>query len=218
MSHHDRHAQRRVSRRSVGFVVFGLALSITASGIAFLVGRSVVHLSAPQLQQCARPSARSPQCTYQSGILEDRRALFPGYIYINNAVRVTVGQPYVFEAAVCGSAASSCDIPGGSARSEPSRFQSKLLVGARIIATFEGDVPGTVQSTSAKVQPVIAPTDMARWTWLIQPSHPGTFALTLTLTPLQTKTDSPLVASVPFQIKLEVAPPKADRLPTSTRR
>jgi hypothetical protein len=69
---------------------------------------------------------------------------------------------------------------------------------------LDGDLPGTVSALSPEVQPVIASTDMATWTWRVEPSRAGDFQLVLTVTPLEGDTDSPLVAGIPLRIHLTV--------------
>ena len=160
-------------------------------------------------------AGKSSQCAYQTVILQDRGALSSGYILTQDSISIPLGQSYIIAATVCGQHATSCaDYAQGmlgvfnnshsTTKSEPSRFQGKLLVGARIRATLIGDVPGTVQGLSSDVQPVIASTDMATWMWRIEPSRGGSFDLLLTLTPLEGDTNSPLVAGIPLRIQVDI--------------
>jgi hypothetical protein len=147
------------------------------------------------------------QCAYNAAVLQDRHALFPGYLSMQNQISVPLGQPYTIAVIVCGSAMSACNgvqHPAAHSQSEPARLQGRLLVGARILATLAGNLPGQIYSISLGVQPIIARTDRATWMWTLIPSRAGTFNLILTFTPLSATSDSPLIASVSFPVRVMV--------------
>jgi hypothetical protein len=155
--------------------------------------------------QCSEPSE---QCEYQNIILQDRSALSLGFILIQDPIRIHLGQSYNIRVAVCGKSVVMCnEYVLGTTRTEPepSRFQDKLLIGARIQASLEGMFPGSVQNMTPLVQPIIASTDAATWIWQIQPSRGGNFNLILTLTPLEGNTNIPLVQDTPIQINITIS-------------
>jgi hypothetical protein len=80
----------------------------------------------------------------------------------------------------------------------------QLWVGASISVLLTGNMPGTIDNQSPTVQPVITPTDAATWSWELDPNEAGTFALTLSVAPLLADTGVPLVAGVPYPIRLTV--------------
>jgi hypothetical protein len=181
-------------------------IGILLVAIAGIVGNlnNGVYVAGPP--RCTAPS---PQCDYRNVILRDRSALDPGVIWFEDPIDIPLGQSYTIVATVCGKAAVSCTGPfqmdNISTVGEPSRFQDKLLAGARIQAILNGDAPGPIYAISSEVQPVIASTDMATWMWRIEPSRGGDFELILTITPLEGDTNSPLVAGIPLRIRLHVS-------------
>lgn len=184
-------------------ISFVLAVPAVRSSLLRISGISATG-SSNSKQYCGKPSQ---QCKYQNMILQDRSALSPGVIVVQQAISIPLGQPYLIRAAACGkSAVCSEYVIAGTVlpEPEPSRLQGKLLIGARIQATLQGSFPGTVHSVTPTVQPIIASTDAATWIWRIQPSRGGDFNLFLTLTPLAGDTSTTLTPDISVQIRITV--------------
>jgi hypothetical protein len=152
----------------------------------------------------------SGQCAYQIAILQDRKALYPGYISTQRRISLPVGQEHLILVTVCGSAITVCSktrSPLADNKPESARLRAKLLVGAEIEASLTGRIPGGIQAMSMPVQPVIAQADAASWRWLIQPDRAGVFPLILTLTPLLAGSGVPLHTSFSYTIEVKVTGP-----------
>jgi hypothetical protein len=152
----------------------------------------------------------SAQCAYQIAILQDRRALYPGYISMQKRISLPVGQERQILVTVCGSAITACSKTQGPLSDnslESPRLRARLLAGARIEASLEGEIPGGIQAMSLPVQLVIAQADAASWSWMIQPDRVGIFHLILSLTPLLAGSGVPLHTSFSYLLKLKLLPP-----------
>jgi hypothetical protein len=187
-----------------------IAILITAiASLGVIVSFAGTGESSPV--SCAHPT---PQCGYRLAILKDRSALSAGIVAVQSQVSVTMGQLVMISASVCGLNRPSCgDYKTTDILHEaPTRYQSRLLTGARIQASLEGDIPGGLQRVGPEIEPVLSGNDMATWIWFAQPSQAGNFDLFLTLTPLEGGTDTALIASAPFHINVTVTMTLSQRI------
>ena len=198
---------RKPSKRLLAAVA-GVLLCISGAVIEVVLASAYFGESYTSSYNKIEPCrSASQQSAYQCAIIQDRDALQLGYVSLDNTIDIALGHSYAFAVTVCGSRVHYCGTTHTAeelARPEPAPLEGNIKVGAYLRATLLGGIPGTVQSMSAAVEPVITSSDSATWIWEITPSQAGTFELALTVTPLLANTDTPLVAGATFPIKVSV--------------
>lgn len=200
------------SRPPHGRMFLFAGIGAAAVGVVAVVGALVVStggLWATTSGFAAKPcTSASAQAQFQCSIIQDQSSLIPGTVDVLQRVTIPLGQSDQFAITICGERSPRCSPPGtasGRGRPEASKGAAQVLVGGYISAKLaSGGMPGQVESESDQVQPVITETDAATWTWEIEPTQAGTFALTLTVTPLRGSSDTPLVAGKSYVTQLTV--------------
>ncbi len=152
-------------------------------------------------------TATSAQARFQCTVIQDRSALTLGNLVALRKLTIPLDQADQFEVTVCGDRSAECSQPATAPDSSPapgSTGAPHVLVGGYISAKLTSDMPGQIEPESEQVQPVISDTDAATWIWEIEPTQAGTYSASLTVTPLLGTSSTPLVAGVPYVIRLTV--------------
>jgi len=180
----------------------------------------------PTTPGSASPSAggsgpfRIDQFVYQLDILDQRSALKSGSVYADSLIRADTGRGYPVSVVICGLESPVCgrrDVSTPTPTVQPSGLPPALgpvSVGARIKAELvsgyeEVSVAGP---QAASVQPIIEPTDSAKWRWFVYAHEPNTYTLTLSISVLQTDSDELLIPSQTFDITLIATTTTKDKI------
>lgn len=191
--------------------LFHPSIIIAGSIVTIIIASQFPIIRAVQtpdaLGKCSNKSGNSEQAAYQCAIIQDRKALQPGYVAIQDDIRIPLEEPYTLVVTACGSESLSCSSSHPStaiAKTEPPQLRGRIKVGAYLSMTVTGDIPSQNLSYRSEVQPVITPDDAATWYWEVTPSRTGVFKLWLTVTPLLASTKMPLTTGISFPIKVTV--------------
>lgn len=172
------------------------------------VTAGVLLLLALCVTGCAGGEGSPDQRDYQAVRESDRRALYDATVLTGFPDEVPVDETATLRAYVCGPEAVTQPCwTGGSASSAAGRpgAAKVMKAGARLKAELVS-ATDTVQVTplGPEVQPVVVPSDDARWEWLIKPAEVGTYRLTLIVTVLRADTDEALLPSSRFDSTVTV--------------
>lgn len=161
---------------------------------------------------CGGGASVNAQCSTVVEIENERSTLTQGYLIYPNALTTDVGSEVELQATVYGPAAFSALKRGTAISKRMSSSVPVVQIGGYVQAKLTSAAPGQTTSESTADQPIVGPNDTATWKWLIQPSQPGTFDLTLTFNVLRGDSTQALTADESFDTTLTVGQTATQKL------
>jgi hypothetical protein len=160
------------------------------------------------LVSCSEAGTQT-QWDFQRQIISDRQSLFPAAVYTDAPASARVNRSFPLRLRICGPDAR-CAPPGSQSPDlvegqppDPSPHLS-VRAGARMRVRLDSTGGAEIISQSAEIQPVVEPSDLATWLWLVRISQPGRHVLSFHIAPLWRESPDPLVPETVVTVAVQV--------------